>query len=121
MKAPAFWACDHPTRAARLLLPASRLYAAMADRRLSRPGVQAAVPVICIGNVTVGGTGKTPTALAFARQLEELGHRPAFLTRGYGGSQPGPLLVDPARHGAREVGDEALLPRPSGRCGARCT
>jgi tetraacyldisaccharide 4'-kinase len=59
--------------------------------------------------LTVGGAGKTPTALTIARMLTKTGERPVFLTRGYGGALAGPLVVDPSRHGAREVGDEPLL------------
>jgi tetraacyldisaccharide 4'-kinase len=64
--------------------------------------------VVCIGNVVVGGAGKTPTSLALAQILKDHGHKPVFVTRGYGGT--GLLTcVDLARHGARDVGDEALL------------
>jgi tetraacyldisaccharide 4'-kinase len=76
---------------------------------MDRPGVQAPVPVICIGNLTLGGAGKTPTAIHVAGVLRNMGWSPAFLTRGYGGALAGPIPVDPARHGFREVGDEALL------------
>jgi tetraacyldisaccharide 4'-kinase len=62
-----------------------------------------------VGNVTVGGSGKTPTCLALASILRHAGFAPAFLTRGYGGSLAGPMEVDPRRHGSAEVGDEALL------------
>ena len=67
------------------------------------------MPVICVGNFTVGGAGKTPTVLALAALLAEEGIHPHILTRGYGGSERGPLRVDPARHDAHAVGDEALL------------
>jgi tetraacyldisaccharide 4'-kinase len=76
---------------------------------MGRQGERAAVPVVCVGNFTVGGAGKTPAALTVAALLAAAGERPAFLTRGYGGSLPGPLRVDPERHGAAEVGDEPLL------------
>lgn len=66
-------------------------------------------PVICIGNITVGGAGKTPVAIAVAKLLTARGHKPAFLSRGYGGKLKGPLKVDPATHTAAEVGDEPLL------------
>jgi tetraacyldisaccharide 4'-kinase len=108
MREPAFW-WRAPAAAARLLAPLAALYGAVARRRLSRPGRRAAVPVVCVGNLTVGGAGKTPAALAVARLLAAAGERPAFLTRGYGGTLAGPLLVDPATHRADEVGDEPLL------------
>jgi tetraacyldisaccharide 4'-kinase len=64
--------------------------------------------VICVGNSTIGGAGKTPTAIAIARLLIEAGERPYFLTRGYGGKLAGPVLVE-AAHTAAQVGDEPLL------------
>lgn len=108
MQAPAFWQRP-PGLLARLLAPAASAYGALAGRRMGRAGVPAPVPVICVGNFTVGGVGKTPAALALADLLAGLGRRPAFLSRGYGGSLAGPLRVDPARHGVDEVGDEPLL------------
>src|SRR6266702_4634659 len=76
---------------------------------MRRPGSAAGVPLICVGNPTLGGAGKTPAALAIGRFLKAAGERPFFLSRGYGGRARGPLVVDPGRHGAREVGDEPLL------------
>jgi tetraacyldisaccharide 4'-kinase len=76
---------------------------------MRRCGQTVDAPVICIGNFTVGGTGKTPAALAIARMLADRGERPFFLTRGYGGELAGPVRVDPTVHGPREVGDEPLL------------
>ena len=67
------------------------------------------VPVICVGNVTAGGAGKTPTALALAKLMQDWGVAAHFLTRGYGGTARGPLQVDPKRHNARKVGDEPIL------------
>jgi tetraacyldisaccharide 4'-kinase len=78
-------------------------------RRAHVSPIQASVPVICVGNLTAGGTGKTPVAIALAEHLTGLGGHPHFLTRGYGGTVTGPLQVEPARHTASEVGDEALL------------
>ncbi len=86
-----------------------RIYGAFAASRLKREGYRAGVPVICIGNPTLGGAGKTPTALAVARMLKAAGERPVFLSRGYGGRQRGPLLVAPDRDRAADVGDEPLL------------
>jgi tetraacyldisaccharide 4'-kinase len=70
--------------------------------------IHAGVPVICVGNLTVGGTGKTPVAIAVAQALAELGKKPFFLTRGYGGKLKGPIRVAP-EHRAADVGDEPLL------------
>ncbi len=65
--------------------------------------------VVCVGNLTAGGSGKTPVAIAIASRLIENGIRPVFLTRGYGGHVEGPEVVEISRHAARDVGDEALL------------
>jgi tetraacyldisaccharide 4'-kinase len=107
MRAPEFW--RHDGLLPRLLSPLAALYAAATARRVARPGWRAPVPVLCIGNPGAGGTGKTTVALDLAARLRERGHRPAFLTRGYGGRQPGPLEVNPTIHTAAEVGDEPLL------------
>ncbi|PIK72232.1 tetraacyldisaccharide 4'-kinase [Methylobacterium frigidaeris] len=109
MRAPGFWWREEPTSAVRLLAPLSAVYGALAARRMSQAGAQPPCPVVCVGNFTLGGAGKTPAALAVAGLLGGLGQRPAFLSRGYGGRLPGPVRVDPARHGARDVGDEPLL------------
>jgi tetraacyldisaccharide 4'-kinase len=109
VRAPAFWTqAAGPVSAA--LRPLALLYGLSAEARfrLANPS-RAPIPVICIGNFVAGGQGKTPTALTIAGMLRELGYRPAFLTRGYGGSERGPLLVDPGKHRSDEVGDEPLL------------
>jgi tetraacyldisaccharide 4'-kinase len=108
MREPSFW-WRKPQTAARVLEPLAAIYGAVAARRLSRRGRRLAAPVVCIGSLTVGGSGKTPTALAVARMLAAAGERPVFLSRGYGGILAGPLQIDPARHRAIEVGDESLL------------
>jgi tetraacyldisaccharide 4'-kinase len=108
MREPAFW-WRAAGLAAGLLAPFAAVYGAVAGARLTRRGTRAAVPVICIGNLTVGGSGKTPLALTVARRLAADGAAPMFLTRGYGGRLAGPLRVDPAQHRAADVGDEPLL------------
>ena len=109
MRAPAFWWREGPGLAARLLQPAGALYGAATAARMGRAGWRAPCPVICVGNLTVGGSGKTPAALAIAERLRLMGESPAFLSRGYGGALTGPVQVDPARHSAAETGDEPLL------------
>lgn len=109
MRPPGFWASgpDHPL--ARVLAPAGAAYGALVARRMDRTGVRAGCPVLCLGNFTLGGAGKTPAALTVAGLLAELGRTPAFLSRGYGGRTAGPVQVDPRRHSTVEVGDEPLL------------
>lgn len=112
MQAPAFWWRDRerPGAAARLLAPLGRLYAAGTARRLARASpYRAAIPVVCVGNLTAGGSGKTPTVAALVAAMEQLSMRPIVVTRGYGGTETGPALVDPAAMTASEVGDEPLL------------
>ncbi|PPQ27432.1 tetraacyldisaccharide 4'-kinase [Rhodopila globiformis] len=104
--APAFWSRDGLL--ARLLSPLSSVGAAMTARRVARPGWQAPVPVICCGNVTVGGAGKTTLVLDLARRLADRGHTVHVLLRGYGGDSRGVHRVA-ADDPAARVGDEALL------------
>lgn len=108
MRAPAFWWHAHPSLAARLLRPFGLVYGSVSGRRLSHGGVQAELPVICIGNFTAGGAGKTPSALAIAQMLDDAGESPAFLSRGYGGKLRGPVCVE-LHHLAADVGDEPIL------------
>ena len=110
MRAPGFWRGPRPGWQAMCLWPISLLYALVAWLRFRRaPVYRADVPVVCIGNPTVGGSGKTPAAILIARLFEALGRKPVFLSRGYGARLPGPVVVDPATHAARDVGDEPLL------------
>ncbi len=110
MRAPDFWGAPAGP-VAKALAPLGALYGAAARARLARPAPRANIPTIAIGGVTLGGDGKTPTALALGAILLERGERPCFLSRGHGrrNGGAGPFLVDPARHDARDVGDEALL------------
>ncbi|MGE4480736.1 tetraacyldisaccharide 4'-kinase [Acidocella sp.] len=104
MKSPAFWTRRGP--AAHLLRPFGLVTRLATARRVGRPGLSVGIKTICIGNVGVGGAGKTLVALDV---LARLPGRPFALTRGYGGALAGPLLVEHGLHTAREVGDEALL------------
>nr|WP_249780891.1 tetraacyldisaccharide 4'-kinase [Bradyrhizobium sp. dw_78] len=92
-----------------LLTPLGAVYGFAAALRLQRPGFGAGVPVLCVGNYHTGGAGKTPTVLALAKVLRDLGETPVVLSRGYGGRLQGPVKVDPARHAAGDVGDEPLM------------
>lgn len=93
-----------------MMIPAALAYQAAHQLRwrLTRPA-RAPVPVICVGNASLGGSGKTPFAMLAADLLGEGGVRAVFLTRGYGGALTGPVVVNPDRHDADDIGDEALL------------
>lgn len=112
MRAPDFWSYD--SRASRalgaLLSPLGWAYGATVKYKLAfaRPYRSKAV-VICVGNLTVGGSGKTPVTIAIARMLQAQNRKVFILTRGYGGRLSGPIVVDPELHCADDVGDEALL------------
>jgi len=110
MRAPDFWRHGNGGLTGVALAPVGWLYGAAGAIRIAttRPW-KAPIPVICIGNLVVGGAGKTPVALDFGARLLERGRTVHFLSRGYGGSEYGPLRVDPASHGSDKVGDEPLL------------
>ncbi|MDE1903777.1 MAG: tetraacyldisaccharide 4'-kinase [Alphaproteobacteria bacterium] len=106
--APDFWA--RRGALSLLLAPLGCLYGAAGMMR--RAGVRAErapVPVICVGNLVAGGAGKTPVVADLARRLIRRGVAAHVLSRGYGGTLPGPVQVDPARHDAAAVGDEPLM------------
>ena len=108
MREPGFWHGPASLNS-HLLKPLGALYGAIAARRLQRKGLNAGIPVFCVGNYHVGGAGKTPTVLALAKLMRELGETPVVLSRGYGGTLRGPIKVDPERHAASDVGDEPLM------------
>ncbi len=107
MRAPWFW--ERGGAVPRLLAPLSALTAGITARRVARPGWRAPVPVICCGNATVGGAGKTTLALDLARRLVARGVAVHCLSRGYGGRVRTVLRVEPGAHRASAVGDEPLL------------
>lgn len=107
---PTFWRKDNVW--AKALTPASLVYGRIQKTLFnSRTPHRASIPVLCVGNVQLGGSGKTPLVQALCRLVFEhrLAHNPVIMLRGYGGALKGPLLVDPAHHTAHDVGDEALL------------
>lgn len=110
MRPPGFWTAARPGMAAGLLTPLSWLWrAGGAWRRGRARPYRPTIPVLCIGNAVMGGAGKTPVARDLALALQQAGHQPHILTRGYGGTVAGPHVVDPAVDTAATVGDEALL------------
>lgn len=112
MRAPDFWhkAPDDFDLRAALLSPLGWAYARATASRLAKGSPSSTgVPVICVGNLNAGGTGKTPTVIWLLETLRNLGHEPHVVTRGHGGSLEGPVRVLPAQHRAAQTGDEPLL------------
>src|SRR5690349_20666520 len=108
MREPAFWwrGAGPP---ASLLAPLGLIYGTIAARRMATKGAHAGVPVLCVGNFTLGGAGKTPAVIMLAKMLADGGGHPGCLSRGYGGGEAGPRVVDGHSDSAAQVGDEALL------------
>ncbi len=93
-----------------MLAPLAALYSAAVNLRFKlKTPKKLSVPVICVGNLVMGGAGKTPTTLALATYLKDKGYQPHILSRGYGGNVNSPTLVNPLTHDASHVGDEPLL------------
>jgi tetraacyldisaccharide 4'-kinase len=108
-EAPPFW-WKRGGLQAWLLAPVSWVYGAVAARTMRKAKrLEMPVPVICVGNFTVGGAGKTPTVVTLAKAAKAKGLKAGVLSRGYGGSMDRTIVVDPAHHRARDVGDEPLL------------
>lgn len=121
MREPHFWTVTDPrTRAAApalklLMSPLAALYRIAGQRRIAKAKpFDSGLPVICIGNLTLGGAGKTPVTEAVRAHFNAQGIRAASLSRGYRGLLTGAHRVDPARHTARDVGDEPLMLSMSG-------
>ncbi len=109
MTQPAFWFTP-PGPLAGALAPLSVAWSLATSLRLCRrAGNRVPVPVLCVGNINIGGTGKTPTVMALTERLQRAGWTPGIVTRGYRGRLAGPIEVDAARHTAADVGDEALV------------
>jgi tetraacyldisaccharide 4'-kinase len=107
---PSWWYTQAPSRIATFLQPTGALYGwAAAARYFRTTPYRSRLPIICVGNFTAGGTGKTPLAIHLCEALKAAGHEPAALTRGYGGRLSGPYWVNGNTDVARDVGDEALL------------
>ena len=108
MKSPTFW--KDKNLISTLLLPLGWGYSAATALRMKlHPAQRVKIPVICIGNITAGGTGKTPTAVTIAKLLQKHGKKPFFVSRGYGGTLQGVLLRKDGPFVAKEVGDEPLI------------
>jgi len=109
MRAPEFWSRP-PGILATLLAPAGGAWQAAAElRRIVARPYRAPIPVLCVGNLVAGGAGKTPVVLSLAALLAEYGIAAHLVTRGYRGRLRGPVRVEPERHDAAAVGDEALV------------
>ena len=110
LKTPKFWQTDNML--SRVLIPFSWIYGVGYKIKCAyaKP-YQSTIPVICIGGVVAGGSGKSPVLRAILKLLVEnnLYQKPVVLMRGYGGKIKGPMIVNPESHSAQDVGDEAIM------------
>ena len=112
MQPPNFWKNDPNNTGVwpNVLAPLSKLWQLVGSRRWQKgPHVKIDIPVICVGNVNLGGTGKTPTVIETVTRLKSMGKNPHVVSKGYKGQLTGPIEVEPAGHTASDVGDEPLL------------
>lgn len=109
LTAPSFWHSPTPTGLSNLLLPLSRVTSHLTRHRQTKPSLKLPVPILCCGNITVGGAGKTPLTLHLAQKLIQRGRKPHVITRGHGGLSKKNGLVRPERDRAIDIGDEAML------------
>jgi tetraacyldisaccharide 4'-kinase len=114
VREPAFWRVDGGRSSGEMvramLWPLSAIYSWLGARRIAKTKpVDPGIPVICVGNITLGGTGKTPVSQTILAHLADMGLKPHALSRGYGGKLKGPVQVDTEHHSAADVGDEPLL------------
>lgn len=108
MRSPGFWWKPRRGGRAYLLSPLGFVYGQVTTHRMRQQGQKLDCPVICVGNWTAGGAGKTPVALALSSLMREKDWQPVFLSRGYGGAECGPLQITP-KSDANQCGDEPLL------------
>ncbi|MCX5614230.1 tetraacyldisaccharide 4'-kinase [Bombella saccharophila] len=107
--APSFWQSGTSSVVSDLLLPVSKVTGYLNRHRQKKPSAKLPVPVLCCGNISVGGTGKTPLTLYLLQKLIQRGHNPHVITRGYGGLSKKTGRIQPTHDKATDVGDEAML------------
>ena len=112
MLAPKFWYPENNEKSfsSLALVPFGHIYSLLSKLRMSKAvKKQFDIPIVCIGNLNAGGTGKTPTTISAAEFLKDRKYNVHIVSRGYGGTAMGPLSVNDKEHSADEVGDEALM------------